>query len=60
MWPVTACSVARESIQEKPQIWNFLQLYTVNINADVSLTEICFTYKKERLPAKCDLLKVDP
>jgi len=37
MWPVAWFSVACGSIQEKLQIWNFLQLITVNVSVEANL-----------------------
>ena len=43
------------------KIWLRAWLITVNISADVSLTETCvYFHKKERPPAKHGLLKVAP
>ena len=37
MWSATALSIARESIQEILQIWNILQLVTVNVSIEANL-----------------------
>jgi len=37
MWQATAFTVARGSIQENLQIWNFLQPITVNVRAEANL-----------------------
>jgi len=37
MWPATAFTVARGSIQENLQIWNILQLITVDVRAEANL-----------------------
>ena len=60
MWPDTAFSVARRSIQENLQIWKFLQLLIVivNISAEAMNQDCLYSHKKARLSAKCGLLKV--
>jgi len=37
MWSATAFSVARGSIQEILQMWNILQLVTVNVGVEANL-----------------------
>jgi len=38
MWPATVFSVACGNIQENLQIWNILQLVTVNVSVEANLT----------------------
>jgi len=60
---IGACAphVARGSIQENLQIWNILQLITVNVSAELSWTETCFHWHwKVRPSAIRSLLKLAP
>ena len=51
--PATAFSVARGSIQENRQIWNILQLITVNANAEVNLNWDLFQFPLEGMALRC-------
>jgi len=52
MWPATAFTVDRGNIQENLQIWNILQLITVNVCVEANLNRDLF-----QLPLESNALR---